>query len=167
MTDAEAIITRLKLEPHPEGGYFKETYRSEQYIPASGLPDNYGAPRCFSTCIYFLLTADAFSAFHRVRQDEAWHFYLGSPLKIHAIDPSGNYRETLIGSDLDNGEVPQHVVPGGHWFGATVVEPNGFALVGCTVAPGFDFADFELARRKELIAFFPEHRSIITNLTRA
>lgn len=160
------LIDQLGLQPHPEGGYFKETYRSEGSIPAQGLPEEYSGSRSFSTCIYFLLTSEAFSAFHRVRQDEAWHFYLGSPIKIHAIDPQGNYTETLIGSDFSKFQVPQYVVPGGHWFGAEVVESNSFSLVGCTVAPGFDFADFELAGRAELLARFPQHEAIIEALTR-
>lgn len=166
MTTAQQIIDHLNLQPHPEGGFFKETYRSDGNIPATGLPAEYDGPRYFSTCIYFLLTADAFSAFHRVRQDEAWHFYAGSPLKIHAIDPQGNYTETLIGNNFEKGEVPQHVVPGGYWFGAEVVSPGEFTLVGCTVAPGFDFADFELAERSTLTEKFPQHRSIIEALTR-
>lgn len=167
MNSSQQIIEYLHLQPHPEGGFFKETYRSSENIPASGLPEDYGGSRSVSTCIYFLLTADTFSAFHRVRQDEAWHFYTGSPLKIHTIDPEGNYSETLIGNNFAHGEAPQHVVPGGHWFGATVVEPVGFSLVGCTVAPGFDFADFELAQRDELIERFPEHRDLIERLTRS
>lgn len=166
MQTAQQIINHLKLQPHPEGGFFKETYRSQGNIPSAGLPAAYEGSRSFSTCIYFLLTADAFSAFHRVRQDEAWHFYAGSPLKIHAIDPEGNYSETLIGNDFEKGEVPQHVVPGGHWFGVEVLDPGEFALVGCTVAPGFDFADFELAKRNVLVEKFPEHHNIIKALTR-
>lgn len=166
MKTAQQIIDHLNLQPHPEGGFFKETYRSSGNIPSSALPSKYNGSRSFSTCIYFLLTADTFSAFHRVRQDEAWHFYMGSPLKIYAIDPAGHYSETLIGHDFENGEVPQHVVSGGDWFGARVVEPEGFSLVGCTVAPGFDFDDFELAKREELTAKFSKHREIIQELTR-
>lgn len=161
------LISTLGLQPHPEGGFYKETYRSKESIPAHGLTETYGAPRSFSTCIYFLLTSEAFSAFHRVKQDEAWHFYLGSPLKIHAIDPNGRYSETIIGNRFEKGEVPQHMVTGGDWFGAEVFEDGGFSLVGCTVAPGFDFADFELARRSELIRSFPQHQTIIEALTRA
>ena len=119
-----------------------------------------------STAIYFLLEGENFSAFHRLRSDEVWHFYAGSPLLVHIIDPGGMYSSILIGSDPEAGQVFQAVVPTGCWFGSHVADWNSWALVGCTVAPGFDFQDFELARRKELEAMYPQHRKIILNLTR-
>lgn len=166
MESAASIIAHFGLEPHPEGGYFKETYRSAEHVPADGLPAAYGGPRSYSTGIYFLLTDDTFSAFHRVRQDEGWHFYLGAPITLHEIDTAGNYSKTVIGNDFRKGEVPQYVVKGGNWFGATLNAGSGFALVGCTVAPGFDFADFELARCSALVALYPQHEEIIAKLTR-
>jgi len=160
------IIQKLDLLPHPEGGFFKETYRSEGIINADSLDPIYHGERNYSTCIYFLLTSEAFSAFHRIRQDEIWHFYVGSPIYLHTISQDGVYTRTMIGSNIENGEVPQHIVSGGSWFGASVIRENDYALVGCTVAPGFDFLDFELAKRTELIAKFPQHGEIITRLTR-
>lgn len=157
MTEIESIIARLQLEPHPEGGFFKETYRSSGEVDFNGV-------RNYSTCIYFLLTSDTFSAFHRIRQDEIWHFYAGSPIELYQISPTGEYHTVLIGNNFENGEVPQYVVPAGYWFGATV--HDGYALVGCTVSPGFDFMDFELAKREDLLSLFPEHDLIICKLTR-
>jgi len=160
------IIQKLDLQPHPEGGFFKETYRSEGKINADNLGINYQGERNYSTCIYFLLTSDAFSAFHRIHQDEIWHFYSGSPIHIHTISEDGIYTQTMLGSTIENGEIPQHVVAGGSWFGATVIREADYSLVGCTVAPGFDFLDFELSSRNELISRFPQHKEIITRLTR-
>jgi predicted cupin superfamily sugar epimerase len=164
MKDIEAIISNLDLKPHPEGGFFRETYRSEGYVTEKNLGGTYKGNRNYSTCIYFLLTSDAFSAFHRIKQDEIWHFYDGSVLCLHMISPAGEYSTVLIGRDIENGQVPQFVVLGGYWFGATV--GAGYSLVGCTVSPGFDFIDFELANRPELVCRFPKLTDIITQLTR-
>ncbi|WP_339716438.1 cupin domain-containing protein [Cyclobacterium amurskyense] len=160
------IIDVLGLAPHPEGGYFKETYRSSGEILQDCLPDDYKGNRNYSTCIYFLLTSNNFSAFHRIKQDEIWHFYDGSPIRLHTISESGIHEEHLIGRDLIKGEVPQFIVPGGYWFGAEVINKNSCSLVGCTVSPGFSFVDFELKSRLELINLFPQHKKIIANLTR-
>jgi len=160
------IIKKLELLPHPEGGFFKETYRSGGIISADNLDPIYQGERNYSTCIYFLLTSDTFSAFHKIHQDEIWHFYSGSPIHIHEISNDGVYSKTMLGNHIENGEIPQHVVTGGSWFGATVIRDNDYALVGCTVAPGFDFQDLELAVRDELIVSFPQHKDIITRLTR-
>lgn len=161
-------IDRLQLQPHPEGGFFRETYRAALMLPKTSLPEAYGGDRAASTAIYFLLTGTAFSAFHRIRSDELWHFYDGSALTIHIIEPAGHYRGIRLGRDLDRGEAPQAVVPAGCWFGASI--PGGisrdYALVGCTVAPGFDFADFEMGQQEELVAIYPQHRTIIEKLTR-
>ena len=162
----EEIISRLDLKPHPEGGYFKESYRSVGMIEESNLGADYTGMRNYSTCIYFLLTSDAFSAFHRIKQDEIWHFYDGSPIVFHTISETGTHTETIIGKDLSQGQVPQLVVKGGTWFGAEVMNENSFSLVGCTVSPGFDFADFELPTRQELVELFPEHEEIIRRLTK-
>ncbi len=166
MNSIEEIIRGLNLKLHPEGGYFRETYRSDHSINEDSLTSKYKGKRNYSTCIYFLLTSDTFSAFHRIQQDEIWHFYSGSPILLHTISEIGTHSEYIIGNDFTKGQVPQLVVPGGHWFGAEVINPNDYSLVGCTVSPGFDFADFELATRQELISLFPENEMIITKLTK-
>jgi len=161
----EEIINKLNLKPHPEGGYFKETYRSVGEIKEDSLNTNYQGKRNFSTCIYFLLTSEKFSAFHRIKQDEIWHFYDGSPIRLHIILEDGNHSHYLIGRDFAKGEIPQFIVPGGCWFAAEVINKNDYSLVGCTVSPGFSFEDFELKTRKELISLFPDLEKIITKLT--
>jgi hypothetical protein len=163
--DANTIIKELQLTAHPEGGYFKETYRSDGKISQNELGEKYSGDRNYATCIYFLLTSEKFSAFHKINQDEIWHFYKGAPLRLHIISKEGTYSAVTIGNDFEKGEVPQYVVTGGDWFAAEVIAPDNYTLVGCTVAPGFDFADFVLPERKELTALFPEHQEIIKKLT--
>ena len=165
MNPAESLAQQLQLLPHPEGGYYRETYRSTAAIPQSALP-GYLGDRHHSTAIYFLLTAGNFSAFHRIRQDEVWHFYSGDPVEVIEISPEGTLTITELGTDFAAGQVPQHVVPGGAWFGSRVKAGGEYGLTGCTVAPGFDFADFELAERSMLNEMFPEHASLIAGLTR-
>ncbi len=162
----ENLIAELRLKPHPEGGYFKETYRSEEEIPKAELDGKYNGSRNFSTCIYFVLTSDNFSAFHKINQDEIWHFYDGSPLRLHIISETGAYTNQLIGIDLQKGQLPQFVVKGGSWFAAEVELPNAFSFIGCTVAPGFSFDDFTLGARAELINMFPKNKALIERLTR-
>ena len=159
------IIEQLDLKPHPEGGYFKETYRSTGLVNADSLDESYGGERNYSTCIYFLLTSESFSALHRIKQDEIWHFYQGSTIRLHMISNNGEHTEHLIGNNLSNGEVPQFVVPGGYWFAAEVIGEDTYALVGCTVSPGFSFEDFELQSRKELTELFPHLERTIAQLT--
>lgn len=166
MPHIQQIIKTLNLLPHPEGGYYKETYRSAGSINSDSLSADYSGKRNYSTCIYFLLTSDTFSAFHRIKQDEIWHFYDGSPLLLHTISEKGLHSQHIIGKDITNGQTPQLVVNGGDWFAATVIGENSYSLVGCTVAPGFDFADFELAEKDELTALFPEHKGIIGEFTK-
>jgi hypothetical protein len=163
---AQQLITHFDLQEHPEGGYFKETYRSEGVIPEYVFPDLFEGRRNYCTGIYFLLTSDTFSAFHRIRQDEMWHFYQGSPLTIHMISPDGNYSKQLIGLDFENGGLPQFTVPKEYWFAAEVNHPESYSFVGCTVSPGFDFRDFDLAKRHQLIEQFPPYKELITRLTR-
>ncbi len=165
MNTVEAIIERLELQPHPEGGFFKETYRSTGSIDPTNLGDEFSSPRNYATSIYFLLTSKSFSAFHKIHQDEQWHFYKGSGITLHIISPGGDYWKEEIGSNIFNGQVLQYTVPGGHWFAAEVSENDSFALTGCTVSPGFDFTDFTLPSRAELISEFPQHKTIITQLT--
>lgn len=157
----------LDLAPHPEGGFFKEVFRSKATISKSELGSDFSGDRNVVTNIYFLLTSENFSAFHRIKQDELWHFFEGSGITVHCIDANGLYSKIKLGNSLEEGEVYQSVVPAGCWFASEVSEPDSYALVGCTVAPGFDFDDFELADRKKLIAAFPQHSSIIENLTRS
>ena len=166
--DKDYWVERLQLQPHPEGGFYRETYRAGLLFPKNSLPEAYGGDRVASTAIYFLLTGAAFSAFHRIRSDELWHFYDGSALIIHVIEPQGHYREIRLGRDLDRGEAPQAVVPAGCWFGASLPgkDERDYALVGCTVAPGFDFTDFEMAQREELVEAYAQHKNIIEKLTR-
>lgn len=166
MLRKEELIDKLQLEKHPEGGYFKETYRSEILLPDSALPSEFTSGRNASTCIYFMLTSDEFSAFHKVNQDETWHFYLGQTITLHIVSPQGNYSQVSIGNDFSQNETPQFIVPAQHWFAAEMKTENSFALVGCTVAPGFDFDDFNLADQKELQQMFPHHTEIIQKLTR-
>ena len=158
-------IENLKLEPHPEGGYFRQTYRSELMIAREALPSGFGGARAVSTAIYFLLEGKNFSAFHRLRSDEMWHFYAGSPLLLHVIDASGEYSSILLGSDAEAGQVFQAVIRAGCWFASHVADWTSWALVGCTVAPGFDFEDFELGKRDELVRVYPQHQELIQRLT--
>ena len=167
MKPIEKIVSQLDLEPHPEGGYYRETYRSDGLIAKAALPDYYTAARNYATCIYFLLTSDNFSAFHRIKQDEIWHFYSGSPITIHVIDKLGNYQKHSLGSEIENGILPQLVVKGGDWFASEVETKDSYGLAGCTVSPGFDFDDFEMADRDKLISQYPQHHEIIRRLTRA
>ncbi len=166
MNEADLIIERLQLQPHPEGGYFRETYRSSGIIGSECLEPIYDGVRNYSTCIYFLLTSDRFSAFHKIHQDEVWHFYKGSPIKLHVISKSGNYNSIMIGNHLDRGEVPQYVVKGGDYFAAEVPGKDLYALVGCTVSPGFNFKDFYMPERTELLKLFPNQSEVINQLTR-
>jgi uncharacterized protein len=164
--DATYWIEKLRLEPHPEGGYFRQTYRSELVIARESLPTGFTGARAASTAIYFLLEGKNFSAFHRLRSDEVWHFYAGGPLIVHAIEPSGKYSLIRLGRDLDAGDVPQAVVSAECWFASHVADWKSFAVVGCTVAPGFDFEDFEMGKREELVGRYPRHSELIARLTR-
>jgi predicted cupin superfamily sugar epimerase len=165
--NVQEIVEKLNLLPHPEGGFYKETYRSEGQISQGSLNENFSGKRSYCTAIYFLLTKDNFSAFHKIKQDEMWHFYAGSPLTVHMIDKEGNYSKQLIGNNFSKNELPQFVVPKDSWFASCVEDGKEYALVGCTVSPGFDFDDFELANRDLLVKKYPNHKNIITKLTRA
>lgn len=159
-------IEKLQLIAHPEGGYYRETYRSELSFARPALPPQFTGARLASTAIYFLLEGENFSAFHRLRSDELWHFYAGSAITVHVIEPGGACSEIHLGSDPDGGEVLQAVVKAGRWFASRVRDPQAFGLAGCTVAPGFDFEDFELGKRSELVRLYPQHRTLIEKLTR-
>jgi predicted cupin superfamily sugar epimerase len=175
----EEIVAGLGLSPHPEGGFYKETYRATDVlsraaldsIPASGGgfaagPGRFRGDRPASTAIFFLLRKGEFSALHRIASDEVWHFYAGAPLDIVCLHEDGRREDLRLGMDLPAGALPQRMVPAGTWFGSRLAAPGGFALVGCTVAPGFDFADFELGTREDLLRRFPHHAGIVGELTR-
>ena len=164
--DATYWIQKLDLQPHPEGGFYRQTYRADLLLSKEALPPNFKGRRPAATAIYFLLAGENFSAFHRLKSDELWHFYLGASLIVHVIDPNGSYSRIRLGSDPEAAEVLQAVVKAGCWFASEVKDGKSFALVGCTVSPGFDFEDFELANGQELVGRYPEHREVIHRLTR-
>jgi predicted cupin superfamily sugar epimerase len=157
--DVDAVVARLGMKPHPEGGFYRETFRSQQRLEAPL------GTRAASTAIYYLLPAGALGALHRVRSDEVWHFYSGQPLTLHLLDERGTHREVRLGPGVLAGEEPQIVVPAGVWQ-AAIGPARGHTLCGCTVAPGFEFADFEMPTRAEMRARFPEHASLIDRVTR-
>lgn len=161
MKTAQDWIKELNLLPHPEGGYYKEVYRSEEEIVAELLPGDRSGIRSVSTAIYFLLEGKDFSAFHRIKSDEIWHFYAGSSLMIYAIDEEGLLTEYPLSS-----EIPIQIIPKNNWFSAELKNKESFALVGCTVAPGFDFDDFEMGDRGQLQEEFPKHSELIQQLTK-
>jgi predicted cupin superfamily sugar epimerase len=165
MSTANYWIDKLKLAKHPEGGYFKEVYRSKEMFAKKSLPDRYEGERSFSTSIYFLLKSDEFSSFHRIKSDETWHFYEGTTLELYVLNQHNIITKHLLGRDLEEKEQLQVTIPRDHWFGARVKDPNSYTLAGCTVAPGFHFDDFELADRKSMLEQFPEHKDIIRALT--
>ncbi len=163
--DADYWIAALGLSEHPEGGYYRRVYQSEESIPAHALPGRFGGDtRLFASAIHYLIKAGRPSRLHRIKSDELWHFHTGSPVRLHLFSPDGKREDRWLGPDPHRGQVWQTAVPHGHWFAAEV--PAGkFALCGCTVAPGFEFADLELADRERLKAAFPAHRALIEKLT--
>jgi predicted cupin superfamily sugar epimerase len=161
----DSLVVSLGLLPHPEGGFYRETYRAMEDISHAALPARFTGARSHATAIYYLLAAGDRSKLHRINSDEVWHFYAGDPLLIVAIAPDGALSITTLGQDFALGQVPQHVVPAGHWFGAIPANGSAYALTGCTVSPGFDFADFELAHRDTLLSAFPQHCDWIEKLT--
>jgi len=167
MLTADQIIALLNLTPHPkEGGYFIETYRSSETIPEKTLPSRYKGIRSFATAIYYLLTPETFSAMHRLQSDEIFHFYLGDPVEMLQLWPDGSGRLVILGSDILRGVQPQVVVPRGVWQGARLFKNGKFALLGTTVSPGFEFADYEYGQRDELVESYPQFREWIIALTK-
>lgn len=157
------LVSQLNLTPHPEGGWYRETFRSHGKFEGEGeFPEG----RNFFTSIYFLISGDNFSALHRIRSDESWHFYSGDPLEIVEIDTEGSLRSVILGPNIENGQQLQYTVPAGNWFGSRVLRGGQYSLVGCTVAPGFDFRDFEMAGRDQMISMYPAHEAVITQMTR-
>lgn len=166
MLSHQQLIQQYNLLPHPEGGWYKQTYKSAEYISAAALPERFGGDRPFSTAIYFLLEKGNYSAFHRIKSDECWHFYRGDPLEIIVLQPNGELGVTTLGNDITKGHLFQYVVPAGCWFASRPAPGSQYCFVGCTVAPGFDFADFEMANGEQLVSEFPQHNNLIRELCR-
>ncbi len=162
---ADYWIQKLQLEKHIEGGSYTRTYCAGLTIPHKILPGHFKGDRPVATAIYFLLESDQFSAMHRIASDELWHFYYGDPLIVYEIDTAGKLTQHLLGNNPENNETFQCLVKAGSWFGSAPKEGGDYSLAGCTVSPGFDFADFELGDRATLLALFPQHASIIKMLT--
>ena len=163
--DARQLIETLGLRPHPEGGFFRETWRSNL---TATLGRGHGGPegcRAFGTAIYYLLAGEEISRLHRLKADEVWHLYAGGPLNLHLLDEVRGFRSLQLGQDIPTGPGFQSTVPAGCWFGASLAVADSFALAGCTLAPGYDPADFELGDRAHLLELFPEHEMIIKRLT--
>ena len=166
--NAEKLKSLLNLVPLSiEGGYFVETYRSTETISQECLHGRYSGPRSVGTAIYYLLEPGTFSKIHRVASDEIFHFYLGDPVEMLQLWPDGSGKRVLIGTDIESGMAPQEVVPHGVWQGARLVAGGKFALLGCTVSPGFEYADYESGSRNHLCEAYPAYREMILGLTRS
>jgi hypothetical protein len=161
---ARYLIENLELEPHKEGGYFKEIYRSDEILTPECLPERYTESRNLYTNIYFLLQEYDFSAFHKLQSDELWHFCEGDPINIYVLTHEGLQTITL-GSEVAKGQFHQYLIKRGHWFAAELTRKDGYCLAGCTASPGFEYDDLELANRKDLINEFPKYAQIINDFT--
>lgn len=164
MPQVKQLIKKYNLEPHPEGGWYKQTYKSSEQIAADALPERFGASRAFSTAIYYLLEAGSFSAFHRIKSDECWHFYAGGPLLIYIIDQNGELKIIALGNNSEYHSF-QCMVKANCWFACMPAPGSEYCFVGCTVSPGFEFDDFELAKANDLIKMYPQHERLIRMLT--
>lgn len=164
MNTADYFIKNLNMTPHPEGGFYKEIYASEENITSNDLKVDFEGSRILWTSIYFLLRDGEVSNFHRLKSDEMWYYHSGSPLTIYMISPEGELITEQLGLDIEHGEKPQILVPKNYIFGSAM-NHEGYALVGCMVSPGFEFRDFELFKRNDLIAKYPQHKQIIHKLT--
>ena len=164
---ADQIREILRLEPHPlEGGYFTETYRSELHLPGNVIGPAYSGERLIATAIFYLLTPETFSAMHKLPGDELFHFYLGNPVEMLQLGPDGSSEIITLGQDIASGMRLQHGVPGGYWQGSRLIRGGNYALLGTTMSPGFDYADYVVGARAELARKYPERKDIITTLTR-
>jgi predicted cupin superfamily sugar epimerase len=165
MKTADYWIKHLSLSQHPEGGYYRETYRSPELVSSSALPARFDGQRNYSTTIYFLLPSHNRSLFHKIKSDEIWYYHAGSSLTIYVLDQRG-LTEHRLGADIEKGEALQAIIPANSWFGALVNEKESYTLSSCSVSPGFDFHDFELAERSTLIQDFPNEKEMIDRLTK-
>ncbi len=164
--NAEGYTKKFSLVPHPEGGMYKEVYRSSLMMPQELLPSKYIQAHSVSTSILFLLNENDFSAFHKITSDEIWHYSAGDGAIIYCISQDGKLTELRLSNDDDPASLVQVIIPAETWFAAETINKKSFILTGCTVAPGFEFSDFTLAVRNELIDLFPQHTELITRLTR-
>lgn len=162
--DAMYYVSKLGLEPHPEGGYYKQTFVSNEQVTDKGLSVTYDGKRKLYTSVYFLLTSTDVSHFHRLKSDELWYYHAGSSLTVHIIHENGTYEEIKLGLNLEQGQVPQTLVSKNSIFGSSVMEEDAFSLVGCMVSPGFEFQDFEMFTQAELLSKYPEQKEIIMKL---
>lgn len=164
MREVKELIQQYNLQPHPEGGYYASTYQASIHVHNSILPNGFTGDRPISTAIYFLLEQGDFSAFHRIKSDECWHFYEGGPLHLHCISPGGAYRLIQLGREPNCHY--QYIVPAGDWFAAEPQPNVPYCLVGCTVSPGFHFDELELAEKNQLRKEYPSHQELIDRLCR-
>ena len=166
MLSAQQLIKQYNLLEHPEGGWYKETYRSKEIITSNNLPKGFGGDRSLSTAIYFLLEQGNFSAFHRIKSDECWHFYAGESLLIYVLNAHGVLEIISLGNNIAGGDLFQYVVPANCWFASRPALQSSYCFVGCTVSPGFDFEDFEMAAASDLITLSPHNVTLIKELCR-
>lgn len=164
---AADIITKLNLQPHPEGGHYREVYRSTSMVFPNLKGNELGEKRSAMTSIFYLLEKGDFSAFHQVKSDEVWNLFLGGPLEIHQINNDRQYSKTILAQDFGSGYTPQQIIPAGTLQSARPCPGTEFVLCSCIVAPGFDFSDFYMPTRKEMLDLFPEYSEIVTQLTRS
>lgn len=162
--DANYYVSKLGMDPHPEGGYYKRTFESQEQTSDQELSVEFEGKRKLYTSIFFLLGSNDISHLHRLKSDELWYYHAGSPLTIHVIDENGEYKESKLGINLDEGETPQVLVPKNSIFGSSVMDEDTFSLVGCMVSPGFEFRDFELFTQDELLSKYPQHKDVIMKL---
>lgn len=166
MYSIQTWIDHLRLNRHVEGGWYSELYRSSLTLPGKALQPGFNGDRAASTHIYFLLEKENFSAFHRIKSDEIWHFYYGDPVIVYEIGQDGHLHQHLLGNDPLKGQSFCCVIKANNWFASKVADGGEYGLAGCTVAPGFDFADFELAEKAKLASLYPAHKELIYNMCR-
>lgn len=154
-------VSHLRLTSHPEGGFFREVYRSSERVASASLPERFPGARDFATSIYYLLEAGDFSAFHRIKSDETWHFYAGGPLELHMVQRA-SHSVVILGNRPDRGELLQYTVPHGVWFASRPLAGTSYSLLGCTVSPGFDFEDFEMGAPDQVLS---ERRDLVGSLS--
>lgn len=159
--NAQKLINCLQLNAHPEGGWYREVYRSSEWLKGENISPRFKGNRCFSTGIYYMLCGNEFSAWHRVQSDEVWHHYQGCGILLHILNPEGGYNQVELGNIHSENPVFQFVVPAQHWFAVETLDKDSFFLAGCTVAPGFEFEDFELAEFAKLSVQFPQHKELL------